>query len=844
MKRQLLLLVVVLLSVTVLFAQELVVEDFDEAITDTIALSYNIADNADSDSCYTKLSWIDSEVYSGAKALQVDYRAQNSESWGGYSKFMLAQPDSTKNFDFSGYDSLSIMYYVKEKQSIEGSTHFRLNLDEVSEFPDKSNYELYYSFHYILDSEPGWNEIKIELVSNDSWDGTGFNQTGWAGVSGNQVIDKDKIDVLNFEFSIGGSGTGESSYGSIIFDHMVLKGQKKIDVVFFNGKALPGDITLNPGWDGSAEVTDEEDAADDGTNSIKWSAGAQWSGPFFEIASTKNLGLNWPTDSIQFKIKADAGVGDFNLVFVDNDEDGGDADDDFPFEATYALTEADMVWDGTWKPVKIALTDFNRNAGVWWGDHSEAGVFDTTRVNKFGIVSSTANAAGNVIYFDDMWVGNPEFDWVPPEQVASVSATGNVTASGSYNLVMWQDVEGETDEVYNVYASSVEFSDVTDPTVELVSSKVASGTQLAIHYTRYPLVDHSVNNYYAVTCVDAAGNEGEPTFSGLTTTEAKGIPTISLNVPENLAIDGYFDEWYDSGIKPWVIKPETDKISVGTVTDSTDFKATVWLAIDDDFLYLAGEIIDDAYYSAESNSWWCNDAFDFCIGLYNQVNAPHSSFEGGEEPDHKFQVKATAITDEKGGEFEYENGSENYYFEGLNPDYVFEAKISLDDILGDDETRFHPKNGMKIPIELYFHDNDEGSVDHESAIGWSPLNNDNAHVAPSNWAYTFIGDEYGYVAIDDEENMENVITEYSLNQNYPNPFNPTTTISYALPVAGDVKLTVYNMLGQSVTTLVNKSQNIGKYSVKWNASQMPSGIYFYHIQTDNFSATKKMLFVK
>jgi hypothetical protein len=85
---------------------------------------------------------------------------------------------------------------------------------------------------------------------------------------------------------------------------------------------------------------------------------------------------------------------------------------------------------------------------------------------------------------------------------------------------------------------------------------------------------------------------------------------------------------------------------------------------------------------------------------------------------------------------------------------------------------------------------------------------------------------------------------YSLSQNFPNPFNPTTNIRYDLPKNGFVKLVVFDMLGREIETLVNEQQSAGTYEANWNASQFPSGVYFYKLITDNFTETKKMLMVK
>jgi hypothetical protein len=89
-----------------------------------------------------------------------------------------------------------------------------------------------------------------------------------------------------------------------------------------------------------------------------------------------------------------------------------------------------------------------------------------------------------------------------------------------------------------------------------------------------------------------------------------------------------------------------------------------------------------------------------------------------------------------------------------------------------------------------------------------------------------------------------VPTEYALNQNYPNPFNPETEWSFDLPVASHVELTIYNILGQKVETLVDEEREAGSYTVSWDASVYSSGVYFYRITAKDYSATKKMLFLK
>jgi hypothetical protein len=88
--------------------------------------------------------------------------------------------------------------------------------------------------------------------------------------------------------------------------------------------------------------------------------------------------------------------------------------------------------------------------------------------------------------------------------------------------------------------------------------------------------------------------------------------------------------------------------------------------------------------------------------------------------------------------------------------------------------------------------------------------------------------------------------QYALSQNYPNPFNPTTSINYQLPI-GNSQLTVlkvYDVLGQEVVTLVNEVNPPGGYVVQWDASNVPSGLYFYRLMAGSFSETRKMVLVK
>jgi len=87
-------------------------------------------------------------------------------------------------------------------------------------------------------------------------------------------------------------------------------------------------------------------------------------------------------------------------------------------------------------------------------------------------------------------------------------------------------------------------------------------------------------------------------------------------------------------------------------------------------------------------------------------------------------------------------------------------------------------------------------------------------------------------------------SKYSISQNYPNPFNPSTKIQFTLPSGSNVKITIYNILGQQIEVLLDGFRNAGTYEVTWNASNLSSGIYFYRIETGKFVSTKKMTLLK
>ncbi len=111
-----------------------------------------------------------------------------------------------------------------------------------------------------------------------------------------------------------------------------------------------------------------------------------------------------------------------------------------------------------------------------------------------------------------------------------------------------------------------------------------------------------------------------------------------------------------------------------------------------------------------------------------------------------------------------------------------------------------------------------------------------------------IGDSTGFTGVEDLASI--TPSDFELSQNYPNPFNPSTTIRYALPNESKVSISIFNLLGQEVATLVNDVQSAGYHEVVFNAANLSSGVYLYKINavssvgSKEFSSTKKLILLK
>ncbi len=847
MKKVISLVAILCLAISVSFGQWLLT-GFEEYPDPNLTISEMTTDRQ-----HLNLSQENVIVHDGSAALKVEWQNEAYDQYGGWIDISYTYPDSEGFFDLSPYSEISFWYYNEQPASMANNVLLRIILDDGGEGSSIDDPEQWCVDRFVLDDSPGWNQYVINLdnadISNPA-EGPELWQNPWGGCQdGNKVLDKDKIHRIMFEWSQNGTLHGaamDTVSGVIIFDNLEAGGQSDVNLIFFNGKSIPSNVSLSVGWSGTTEITDEEDAGEQ-TTSIKWTTGEEWDGIFFDLASPKNLQFAWQTDTLQFKIKTSAGLGDLLIGFADTDEDEGTAD--YAFQAIYVLEEAAVGFDDTWKQVKIPLVDFDRFAGVWDDDIEDMvdGEFDSSQVSQFFIadLGEQGWVEGKTVYFDEIWTGNPEFDWIPPAQVQNVSAS----AQSFYNLVFWDGLESEVNETYTVYASPHIITDINAEDIDVVDKGVTENT--LAHYLFYPLVDHDVEYWYAVTASDNAGNIGEAGLAtGSLSNTARGVPTIALGAPAGFAVDGDFNDWYNSGILPFEIT--TTNTSYGLPSSQTasedfsgaeDLSATVYLAIDDDYLYIAADVIDDSYngFTGSGNSWE-KDQLEFYIGLFDWRGPAHTSVMRGSEPDFAIVFNESGISEDYTGAAFAVPDDPDYFFEGGPQDYYFEARISLDSLAIEDD-RFHPVNGMRIPLDLYFHDNDGSDADW-SGLALSPDNTDMVYLDPSERIYTWIGDKTTTINSIDRENISASAHSYRLSQNYPNPFNPITQIRYSIEKTGLVQLDIFNVRGQLVSRLLNEERKAGEYTINWNAENFPTGMYFCRIVAGDFSSTIKMLLMK
>jgi hypothetical protein len=667
----------------------------------------------------------------------------------------------------------------------------------------------------------------VERISTGSEnpDSTGVIRapSNWNATSNNKKFDREKI--VGWLFAIVSTSTARDSI-IVSFDNFTRTGARSFPVIFFNGKDYNAPVTISSAW-GNGGISVAAGAGPvTNTNAMKFVEGDAWSGLILDMTST-NMKGSWPKDTLQMKIKAEA---------------GGDATFRAQFESASGKRgiKFTVIRDNVWHTYKFALRDMTFNDG--------APNFDTSAVIKFGLMSDGHAITGKVDYFSDIWTGNPVFDVFAPAAPTGVAAAGG----GFTNLITWNDVPQEAGARYNVYVSDKAWTDPADPTVEDVPPyNYPTGAGIAYHYLRAPNTDQNVTLYYGIVAKDAAGNESLPGLGSAVTTMAKGVPTISLTVPSNFTADGDLAEW--ASIKPFGLntqKGTAHAVPNFPITDSMDLSAKAYVAVDAQYLYVAFDVIDDVVLvdtSAAVNDYE-QDCPDLFIGLYDWRGKYHSGYTGGAKPEYHIRFSKNRLRIDNGGAIlTYANaGNPNYSWteKVLESGYIVEARIPLANLASALTSRsdqlFVPIEGNRIPIDFAINDQDVAGI-RNGILCYSILNDDKSWSDMFYWTYTWIGNMWTGV-----KQISEIAHSYELSQNYPNPFNPSTQIKYSLQKPGMVFLKVYDMIGREVTSLVHEYQKAGSYTVTLNSMDLnlSSGIYFYRLQSGSFVAINKMVLLK
>ncbi|MDZ7289749.1 MAG: T9SS type A sorting domain-containing protein [candidate division KSB1 bacterium] len=818
------------------------------------------------------LFYVNDLVKVGTGSLKVDWLVQGTQSWGGYANFMHGAPE-TEVFDFSPYTHIKMWYYNAVPQSKPGTTHLRILLKDMSNVPTANRTmanigqaEYWYSHFFILDTQPGWNELVLPLKDVQQQSDQGLWLPGWAGQAGNSTLDLDAIKAYKIEWSIDASVydaanplNSGSSAGTIYFDHLRLTGHAYPVINYFDSTGAKQDFTVAGTGTSSVKVTDNvQNALEGAATQIEWKVDADqsWGGYVSMTFSAKNF-LPDMSGNTHLSLKynnlvASDQPGNVVLRLQLHEYSEGDNQEELWFYETKTVLDSAAGWHKLMIPLNdrgVGPTPNDQGfSNPGWGGVPGNGKLDWNKIKKYEFAFSAAKqgtiSTGTILFDNLELYGKRQTDFTPPEPPKGVAAVPD--AAGNFNLVIWQDVPGEAEEKYTVYASKNPIADVNAPGVEVLAEGIAENTQTYVHYLFYPLQDKLVTYYYAVTAMDKAGNVGTPgvSFPGVTNT-AKGMPTISLNPPANFAADGNLSEWENSGIKPFIFKKSVSHIGTGTFDNDDDLTITMYMAMDKQYFYFAVDAIDNVFSYDPAGDWWQDDAIEMFFGLYDgRPGPPHFARQRGAKPDYALQFRADGLFHPDNNSLRiYSPDSANYHFEGLGvSDYVIETKIRLRDITFGDDAPFVPVNGMRLPLDFSIHDSDSKNV-RDGILTLSPINNDNSWQSPRNWTYVWIGDQEFPTAVEDKQH-DGVLLSYSLSQNYPNPFNPTTTINYAIRKAGLVKIDLYNTLGQKVRTLVNEVKPAGTYRIEVRADELTSGLYFYRITAGDFVQTRKMLLMK
>ncbi len=513
--------------------------------------------------------------------------------------------------------------------------------------------------------------------------------------------------------------------------------------------------------------------------------------------------------------------------------------------------------------------------------------YEWTNVQNLGVHFDNAEGGGP-IYLDNVYIGAVGLDLsdqtAPPPAAAGVSAV----ATADSNTVSWMSIDGAN--AYKVYFSLEEITDVGGAGVSLAAQVGADATSashkieiphasllpITLHYAVTTLSGSGVENFDISMSTASVGNENlpvQPYITELSMDESEHLyNSLFDNSLENITTDGF-----PEGYTPFELNMAHSKPGDGgSAATDEDISASLWAGYNAEALqlYLYVEVTDDQITlqgtEASIADAWQNDSIEFGWGNYDVrdvagggifTGSPHQDMERGEFADYQFRLFAQG-DGTKGGSIPHAyvgwsidatpQGGGAIYDQLMDGDQVNGYKMlglfPLDQIQNVEEMDAIVDLPTGLDIAYYpfnFVLNDGDGANRDNQIQWSiKANADGAWWnTPAQWPAVAL---VGRGTRTNIARVKELPDEIVLDQNYPNPFNPSTLIQFSLPASETVTLRVFDSLGRTVATLLDrKLHTAGKHTVQFNAAGLASGVYLYRLETgSSVLMTRRMTLIK
>ena len=918
----------------------LTLDSFDEGLSENYGYTYDF-NNSEG-----YLAPVASD-FENAQCVKIDYSVHNSESWGGYVQVQRNAPDEF--WDWSQYNTISFNYFNSIPPDQIDRVEFRLILDDI----DDSGF---YSFHKILDDVSNqWEKVEIPLINNGSWNGHGFNYTGWLGTEGDQIIDLSQIRNYKLEFSINTDGeSGDYQSGTIYLDELQLENTIPRYPVTFqfdarnlevspNGIHLAGGFDYEysnpeyPNWDPAGIMLDDSDGngfysvtlqLTAGDYQYKFINGNTWEDQhdqiYEELSCTFNDGSGYynrsvsvnsdivlapvclnlcePCDLQFFTIENVSVVhGDTALVEVSMEFSNPSFNSiDLSFSGFQdklvfndIVTEGYMFGDAQWITVvnntETLLITASAGAtlitdnGVLFALELVVPEALSTQIVPVVIEDFSGNEDLDEAIFID---GGVEVVWEPLAGFASDTTNGylpltinftDTSEIGTYPIVDWQWNFGdgtlvsgsETEHTYLEEGNYTVTLIVTDefglsdtlemvdyitaifpvhPTAGFAVSTTSGDYPLDILFTdtsnmgTYPIVDWSWDFGNDSTGV---GSEVSATYERpgefdvtLMVMDEYGL-SDTLILTDFVQVDTTFGDLdWNTNVQSFdasfilkhlaeMIELDELQLQVADVTQDetiSPLDATVILQ------HVVGLVEDlpftpDESYSATGDLAMSNQGADPGMQIEVPINISNGSNIYGFTGNLVYDPLVVSIDTVLFSDY-----LDGYLFE-LNEINSGEIRIASAGELPDGETGVFAT--LIVTVGENFTEETNITI---TDLRW---NEDDVSDAPIEMTISF------GLGVD----VASIPDVFELHQNYPNPFNPTTQIKYDLPEDALVSITIYDVMGRSIRTLMNVYQRAGYHSTHWDAKNnmgegISAGMYIYTIQAGEFRATKKMVLLK